>query len=343
MANVKQVAEAASVSVATVSRVVNESGYVSPDLKKRVYNAVESLNYRPSALARSLRTQQTFNIGVLVPQIDHPFFGILAFATERALFEARYRCFVCSAEEDADKEDAYIDALLGQRVNGVITVPTKSAGEGVQRLLEQQTPVVLIDRDLPSVAVDRVLSDNFGGAYELAVHLLELGHRNVSVIGTTAKGHAINDRIAGLERAFNKLSDHGNLQICLQEPLAQFEAGYETGLYLLSKDPRPSAIIALTDVIAVGVLHASAELGLKVPDDLSVSGFDDIPLARYVFPALTTVAQPLHEMGRVAAKLMLSKIAEPSRTPQQTVLPTKLVVRRSTGVAQRIRSNQNGT
>lgn len=333
MANVKRVAEAAAVSVATVSRVINGSGFVSLDLKQRVYRAMEALDYRPSTLARGLRTQQTFNIGVLVPQIDHPFFGALTFALEKSLFERRYRCFVCSTEEDSEKEDIYLDALLTQHVSGLIIVPTDSAGASIQKFIAQQTPVVLVDRDLPGVTVDRILSDNAKGAYDLARYLFELGHRKVAVIGTSARSRAMTDRVAGLEQAFNTLSSSCDLQVHFQEPLTQFDAGYETGIRLLSGELKPTAIIALTDVIAVGVLHASAELGITVPDDLSVTGFDDIPLARHVLPALTTVAQPLHQIGQGAAELMLSKIAEPSKPARQMLLPTKLMVRGSTGAA----------
>ena len=333
MANVKRVAEEAAVSVATVSRVLNGSGFVSPDLRARVHTAVDALNYRPSLIARSLRTQQTSNIGVLIPQIDHPFFGVLTFSVEKALFEEGYRCFVCSTEEDASKEEAYIEALLAQQVNGLIVVPTASAEEGVQKFLQKQTPIVLIDRDLPRIAVDRVSSDNFSGAHEVASHLIGLGHRRVSVIGTSARSRAIRDRVAGIEKAFAELADTHELQIHFQEPLAQFEAGYESGKRLLRLKDRPTAILALTDVIAVGVLHASAELEIDVPGELSVTGFDDIPLATYVLPALTTVAQPLRELGRIAARLMLEKVANPGRPVQQVVLPTNLVVRRSTAAA----------
>lgn len=341
MANVKQVAQEAAVSVATVSRVLTGSGFVSPDLKERVYTAVATLDYRPSLLARSLRTQQTFNVGVLVPQINHPFFGVLTFSIEKALFEKGYRCFVCNTEEDAGKEDAYVEALLAQQVDGLIIVPTNNAEEGVQKLLQRQTPVVIIDRDLPGVAVDRVSSDNFSGGYAVASHVTQLGHRRVSVIGTSAKSRAISDRVAGIEKAFGELLDAHELQIHLQEPLAQFEAGYTLGKRLLRREGRPTAILALTDLIAVGVLHASAELGLAVPAELSVTGFDDIALTTYVFPALTTVAQPLDEMGRVAAQRMLDKIANTSQAPQQVVLPTNLVIRGSTAPVSRGTGNQS--
>lgn len=333
MANVKQVAQAAEVSVATVSRVISGSGFVSPDLTERVYKAMETLKYRPSQLARGLRTQQTYNVGVLIPQIDHPFFSSLTFGVEKELFEKNYRCFVCSTEENPDKENAYVEALLGQQVGGLIIVPTTSAGESIQKFVEQRVPVVLVDRDLPDAEVDRVLSDNHSGAYKLACYILRLGHRDVTVIGTSADSRAMTDRVRGIKQAFAEADTAHTLRFHFQEPLAQFRAGYEIGLQVLSNSPRPTAVMALTDVIAVGVLHAGSELNIDVPRELSVTGFDDIPLASHVIPSLTTVSQPLQEMGSVAANLMLGKIKNSSRAPQQTILPTHLVVRHSTADA----------
>ena len=169
MATIKEVAEHAKVSVATVSRVVNNSGYVSADLRERVEKAMHLLNYKPSALARSLRRQETHTIGVLVPELNQPFFGTLVFAMEKTLFARDYRTLICSSEEDAVKEAAYVDILLRQRVDGVILVPTGQSAEGVSRLLQANIPVVLIDRDLPNLAINRVLSDNFGGAYAASI------------------------------------------------------------------------------------------------------------------------------------------------------------------------------
>ncbi|MDQ3399259.1 MAG: LacI family transcriptional regulator, partial [Deinococcota bacterium] len=324
MATVKEVAKAAKVSVATVSRVISGAGYVSPQLKERVQAAMATLSYHPSAVARSLRTQQTYNVGVLIPQIDHPFFSTLTFAIEGTLFKSQYRCFVCSAEENPQKEEAYIDALLSQRVGGVILVPTGQQEAGVRRLLAQGVPVVLIDRDLPTVEVDRVLSDNYHGAAELTRHLVALGHRRLGVIGTSESSQAMSERLRGTRETLLEAGLEP-AEPCLQAPLEQFGAGYETAIRLLARSPRPTAIMALTDVMAVGVMHAATDLGLTLPGDLSVTGFDDIPLASHVLPALTTVAQPLHAMGSAAAELLRKRMAGPGSAPERTVLPTRLV------------------
>ena len=158
MATIKEVAESAGVSVATVSRVVNHSGYVSNDLRERVETAMQRLDYKPSALARSLRRQETHTVGVLTPQLNQPFFSTLISAAEKALFAGDYRALICSSEADAGKESAYIDILLRQRVDGVILVPTDDSAENVKRLLRAKIPAVLIDRDFPELLINRVLT-----------------------------------------------------------------------------------------------------------------------------------------------------------------------------------------
>src|SRR5688572_22198797 len=180
MPTIKEVADRARVSVATVSRVINKTGYVSIDLQERVTEAMRELNYQPSALARSLRRQETHTVGLLVPQLNHPFFSNLVFSIEKTLFDHEYRAFMCSAEESQEKEAAYVDMLLRQRVDGVILVRTGTSVSNVGRLLEQNVPVVLVDRDVPSLRINRVLCDNEQGGYMGIRHLLELGHKHIA-------------------------------------------------------------------------------------------------------------------------------------------------------------------
>lgn len=330
MSTIKQVADQAKVSVATVSRVINKTGYVSLDLQERVLIAMRDLNYQPSALARSLRRQETQTIGVLVPQLNHPFFGTLAYAVEKTLFANQYRAFICSAEESHEREDAYIDMLLRQRVDGVILVPTGRSAISVNRMIEQKVPVVLIDRDLPAVEISRVLCDNERGAYEAARHLVDLGHRRIVIIGAMVYSEAVVQRLRGIRRAFEEAGIVDSPEPKIPISLEQFEMGYNVAIDVLSHSHRPTAIFALNDVIAVGVLHAASKLGLRVPDDLSVVGFDDIPLASYSIPELTTVAQPIYKMGEAAAQILLEQVVEHTLLPERVILESQLVVRNST-------------
>src|SRR5260370_9953632 len=204
----KRVAERAGVSTVTVSRVVNKSSFVAPPLQKLVMEAMEALRYQPSAVARGLRTQETRSIGVLIPQLSQPFFSLLDYAIERTLFRHGYRAFLCSAEEDAAEESAYLDMLLSQRVDGLILVPTGQSMANVQRVLQAKVCVVLVDRDLPMLKIDRVLSDNFNGAYQLAPHLINLGHRRIGITRAPQHSGAIARRMAGITHAFHEPGIH---------------------------------------------------------------------------------------------------------------------------------------
>jgi len=330
MVTMKEVANEAAVSIATVSRVINKSGYVSPDLEERVQRAMKELNYQPSSLARSLRRQETQTIGVLIPQLDHPFFSALCFSIEKALFASHYRALICSAEEDRDKENAYIEMLLRQRVDGVIIVPTGHSIENIYRLLKNSVPVVVLDRDMPELTANRVVSDNYQGAYDGTTHLIELGHTNIGVIGGPAYSEPMVDRIQGIRAAIESRGLTIPPERMVIDSEQQFEMGHSATKRFFAEDNPPTAIFALTDVMAVGVLHAASEMGLSVPGDLSIIGFDDIPLAQYCIPTLTTIAQPIYEMGEVAVKLMLGYLREPTQAFETVRLNTHLVHRQST-------------
>lgn len=330
MSTIKEVADHARVSVATVSRVINKTGYVSLDLQERVIDAMRSLNYQPSALARSLRRQETQTIGVLVPQLNHPFFSALAYAIEQRLFVDQYRSFICSAEESQEKEDAYVDMLLRQRVDGVIMVPTGHSALNVRRLLDMQVPVILVDRDVPGLPISRVLSDNESGAREGARYLLSLGHRRIATIGMPEYSEAVARRRQGVHSIIAEVDIDDYVDIVDNERVDQVEMGYLAGRRLLEGRSRPTAIFAMTDVIAIGVLHAASELGLALPEALSVMGFDDIPMAAYFIPEITTVAQPIIDIGQKAAELLLATINGEQKRTETVILPTRLVVRKST-------------
>ena len=329
MTTMKDVAEYASVSIATVSRVINKTGYVSPDLEERVNEAMRTLNYQPSALARSLRRQETLTIGVLVPMLDHPFFSALAFAAEKALFEHDYRTLICSAEEDSEKEYAYVDMLIQQRVDGVILVPTGHSADNLHRLLERDVPVVLVDRDLNVSHVDRILTSNYNGAYEAMCYLLDLGHRKVGIIAGPKYSEAMAMRIEGVKKALEDYDVELSPELMVIGEHHQFEIGYETAIKMLQQEDRPTAIFALTDVMAIGVLHAAAKLNLHLPNDLSVMGYDNIPLANYSIPSLTTVAQPIYDMGAAAADILLRRLKNHDLPFETIQLDTRLMVRNS--------------
>lgn len=331
MATIKEVAKHAGVSVATVSRVLNASGYVSEELKQRVREAAKALNYQPSRVAKSLRHQKTNTIGVLVPQLDLPFFSALTFAIQQSLSDDEYFTLVGSTMENARQEAAYIDMMIGQRVDGLIMVPTGHDATNIQRLVDFGIPTVIVDRDISGFPqLDRVLCDNEEGAYYAAQHLIQLGHREVCVVGGPQYSLPIQKRLHGIKRAFEEADlsladDH-----IFIEAGGQFDLGHNLAQRILQSSLKPSAIFALGDVMAVGVIHAADEAGIDLPDSLSIVGFDDIPMAAYILPALTTVMQPIYDMGRAAVAILLERIGEPDRKTQRLELSPELIVRQST-------------
>jgi LacI family transcriptional regulator len=330
MTTIKAVADYAGVSVATVSRVMNKSGYVSHDLEMRVLEAMAALHFRPSALAQGLRNQRTLTVGVLIPQIDQPFFSALTFVIEKSLFASGYRALICSAEENLEKENTYVEMLLRQRVDGVVIAPTGQSAEHVMRFVERNVPVVLVDRDLPELTgINRVLVDNHQGAYEGMRYLIELGHRRIAIVAASLYSESLQSRLNGAQRALKDANIQLASEMLIIETRPDFEVGLNAGNKLLALTTRPTAIFALTDMMAVGVIHAIAKAGLNVPDDISVIGFDNIPLAPYIMPELTTVAQPIDRIGEVIAGMLLRHMEEGSVEIESVTLQAHLVERNS--------------
>ena len=338
MSSIKTVAEEAHVSIATVSRVLNGTKHVSPDVEKRVLEAIKLLNYHPNAPARNLRQQRTLSVGILLPRLNDFFFSNLAYVLEQTLSAQDYRPMFCSTENDEAKESATIHNLISHRVDAVIlvpSVPVNKSVESLKRLLERNIPVVLVDRGMPEFAVSQVLSNNDQGAYDATTYLLNLGHQQIGIIdsgadGTKHAGEPGHERLKGIQRAMQEQGIPFDPDLMILGSLDNVEMGYHGTLKLLRQSPQVTAIFALTDAIAVGALRAASELGLHVPQDLSVVGFDDLLLASHVIPRLTTVAQSVEKIGQKATELLLRQIQNPDLPPERITLDTKLVIREST-------------
>jgi LacI family transcriptional regulator len=343
MTSIKVVARHAGVSIATVSRVLNGTKFVSADVREKVLAAIAELNYQPNVTARNLRRQRTQSVGVLVPQLNDIFFSNLAFAIEKALFAQGYSPLFSSTEENMEKEIACVNILIQNRVEGVILVPSIPPGHSinqVQRLIDRDIPVVLLDRRLPQVRVTQVLSNHYQGAYDTIRYLLDLGHRHIGIVDTGVVGMAAHfgpgfERLRGARQALLDADVPFDDSLVFIEPLAAIEIGYQGTLKLLRQSPQITAIFALTDTHALGVLQAAFELGLNVPRDLSVVGFADLPLASHVIPRLTTMAQPLDKIGQTAVERLLRQIREPDAHFETIMIGTQLVVRQSTAPPRR--------
>lgn len=325
-----EVAKEARVSVATVSRVVNGKGGVKQNLEQRVLLAMKKLNYHPSSLARSFKQQRSKLIGIIIPILEHPAYSRMASSIERRLFDYNYRALICNSEEDEQRENEYIEMLLRQRVEGIIINSSARNSESLFELTQKDIPIVLFDRMLPEMQCNQVFCDNSQGGYTAMKHLAELGHRRIGVVAAPAYPEVITRRIRGTREAVADLGLDPDPELLVTGDTQLFDMGYQAAQNLLRLNLRPTAIFAMTDVTAVGVMHAAAEAGLKIPDDLSVVGYDDLPIAAYMIPPLTTVAQPFIEMAETAVDLLFKQIDDPELKPEKAVLATRLVVRGTT-------------
>lgn len=335
-ASIKDIAALAGASVSSVSRVLNNSGYASPELRERVETAVRQLNFTPSKDARMMRGAQSRIIGLILPSIDVPFFGILAQAIERELFQQGYQTLICSTAENKEHEKRYISMLLSQRVDGVIVASAFGDVEHFSTLRNAQIPVLAIDRELTGISNDAVMTDHEAGGRLIARHLLDLGHRNIAIVGAPAHSQPIQLRLQGIK---SEMAKSGLVPAVIS--LANehtFDATYALAADAIARHTDLTAIVGTTDISAIAAIHAVQDKGYSIPSDYSVIGFDDLPEAAYVFPRLTTVAQPIREMGLEAAKRLEALIdarrsGEPLEDGGVTRLPVNLIERDSTGPA----------
>ncbi len=328
----RDVAARAGVSVTTVSHVINETRPVSDELRRRVLAAMDELGYQPNRLARSLRRGQTHTIGMIIPDSANPFFAEVARGVEDTSFENGYSLILCNSDGDLDKELLYTNVLTEKRVDGILFVAAGLSTDRILDLQHQKTPLVVVDRDLPDAAVDSVLTDNAQGGWLATRHLIELGHRRIACITGPSDLTPSADRVTGYRRA---MREEG---IPIDEALIvkgdfQYDSAYRASIQLLQMQDPPTAIFACNDLMAVAVMRAALEQGQRVPDDLSVVGFDDVRLAAFANPPLTTIAQPKHEIGAVAATMLLKRMQNHERPAHRQVFETSLVIRKSTAPA----------
>ncbi|MGD2049563.1 MAG: LacI family DNA-binding transcriptional regulator [Chloroflexota bacterium] len=325
----RDVAKRAGVSVSTVSHVINNTRTVSQGSRQRVEQAMEELGYKPNALARSLRRRKTNTLGMIVPDSANPFFAEVARAIEDASFAQNYIVILCNSEGDLEKQQTYTNVLIENRVAGILFVAAGVSTELVNDLGQRHVPLVIVDREVLGVEVDTVLTDHVQGGCLATQHLVDLGHRRIACIAGNSEVSPSAERVTGYRRTLEKNG------IAFDESLVvkgdfQYESGYAATRQLLELERPPSAIFACNDLMAVGCISAARELGLRVPDDLSVVGFDDVRLASFTNPPLTTIVQPKVEIGALATQMLLERLVDQDAPPRFKRLDTKLCVRRST-------------
>ena len=323
------VARAAGVSYATVSRVVNGYAHVRDDTRQRVLLAMRELGYVAHTSARALASGRTQVIGLLAQEVDNAFFSAVIRGVDQQVSALDYDFLVCTTHARREKEAEYVARLSHGMVDGLLIVLPRDLPDYVEQLRTESFPFVLIDYDDAAPGCNVVNAANRSGTREAIRHLITLGHRRIGFITGRDNVGATHERLAGYREELAVVGLPLDPAYVVQGDFWE-PRGYTATRELLALPERPTAIFTSSDMAAFGALRAARDAGLVVPDDLSVVGFDDIPEASFVTPALTTVHQPLREMGRAAVRRLISMLVDPQQPPTRLVLETDLVVREST-------------
>ena len=325
----REIAERAKVSIGTVSHVINDTAKVREKLRQRVLEAIRSLGYQPSQLARGLRRNQTSMVVMMIPDVTNPFFPAVVRGVEDIAYKHSFRLVLCNTDNDPRKEISYLNEMRSYRPAGWLVIPSVDSEIAAHfKPPSSSSPVVCVDRRPKGWHGDVVLVANEDGAYSATKHLLRVGHRNLAVI--TGPLHLANavERLDGFKRALAeaKVSIEPDY---IQEARFERVSGYQAALRLLRMLPRPTAIFACNDLMALGVMLAARELGIRCPEELSIVGFDNLDFAEFTAPALTTVHQSGYQLGTAAARLLIERIEGSKQPAKKVVLPTELKIRNS--------------
>lgn len=330
MATMKQVAERAGVSTSTVSHVINQTRAVSEDVRTRVLGVIDELGYIPNAMARSLKNDKSRTIGVSIPDNTNPSFAELLRGIEDAAFEVGYNIMLCNGYEDARRQAAHLRSLSEKRIDGLILVAGAARGQLAPLLASQRVPVVLADHEVPAVDTDFIGLDHEATGHAAACHLLGLGHSRIACVAGPRDEPRSLERVAGLRRALEEEGSALAPQYLIHGS-PDCAGGHDAVRGLLALAAPPTAIFACNDLMALGGLCAAMEAGVAVPQQLSILGGDDLGMAAYSTPRLTSVSQPTYELGRQLTELLIARVRGNDGPLRRERLPGKLVVRQSTG------------
>jgi LacI family transcriptional regulator len=325
---INDVAKKAGVSKATVSHVLNNTRFVEEETKKRVLQVIQDIGYRPSNVARSLTTNQTNTIGIVISDASNYFFGEILRGLEDILRQSGYGLVVCNTDETLEREAEYLNYLLGQRVDGIIAAATSQRWDVFLRMDMQHTPVVFMDRTFEGQEGPFVGVDNTAAARLAVEHLIKDGHKNIGILAGLQRLSTMRERLAGYRQALQE-AGLPVVNSWVVESALDIESAREAALNILSSPSRPTALFINNNILSLGTLLALRELSLRCPRDISLIGFDDHPWAQVSDPPLSVVHQPLRELGHTAAKLLLSLIRGESVPQYQFILKCDLILRES--------------
>lgn len=330
MATMKDIAKLAGVSTSTVSHVINKTRFVSEEISERVNNAAKELNYyAPSALARSLKVNRTKTIGMLVTTSTNPFFGEVVKGVERSCYHEGYSLILCNTEGDNERMRESINTLLQKRVDGLILMCSSLEGERID-VFERypDIPVVVMDWGPMLFTSDKIQDNSLRGGYLAAKYLIDCGHKEVGCITGPLIKHQAQMRYEGYKRAMLEAELEFNANWIVESDF-ECEGGYQAFKKMVERGPLPSSIFVSNDMMAMGVINAANELGIQIPGQLSIIGYDDIHIAKFMSPSLTTIHQPKYRLGQAAVETLICKLDEKSDEAQVVQLEPTLVERNS--------------
>lgn len=343
-ATIRDVARLAGVSLATVSNVLNQTRPVAADTAARVMRAVEALRYAPHAAARSMRRRGSGLIGLILADITNPFFTALVHAVERAASTAGYSVLLCNSDEDLKREQQHLELLRTQRVDGIILAATGHPSRGRAAALGQlRVPVVLVDRAFNEFGLDAVMLDNRRAALEATRHILGFGHRRIAMLSGPVAMSTGAERLQGYREALLEAGLPYD-EALVRDAGFREERAHEAAHELLSSSKRPTAVFAANNLIAIGLMRAIADLQLQCPQDVSVVSIDDFAWASAFRPRLTTVAQPVVDMGETAVRMLLARMrGDAPATTQVAVMAPTLMARDSCSAPAQIMRSRPGS
>ncbi len=328
---IREVALLAGVSQSTAARALNGYGSVSAKTSLKVSQAAQQLGYRTNSIAQALRRGQAQFLGFVPSDLQNPFFSTVGRNVADRVESEGYTLLIASSDEEIDRERRIIENLRSSLVSGIIVAPAPGADRShLLKLGESGIPLTLIDRMVPGLAADVVKTENVGGAVAAIEHLLSLGHRRIALLNDDLRIYSATERLEGFRTA---MARHGVMvddTLIVSVRSSYRENGYQAAYDLLARPDRPTAAFAGDNILTLSAVRAAHDLGLRIPDDLSIVGFDDFDLATALQPALTVIAQPIAELGKSAAELMLKRLDGWAEPPVEVSLPTSLIIRGST-------------
>lgn len=333
-ATIRDVAKTAGVSLSTVSRVLHRHPAVNSDIQQRVLRAIDELDYQPNRSAQRLRSKLGSVIGLIISDIENPFFTSIVRGVEDVAYANQMTVVLCNTDEDPAKQERYIGVMQEEGVAGLIIAPAHSDSyESLLPLRELGIPTVLLDRDIGDEKSDAVCVDNVAGAYSATQHLITANRKRIAIVNGDTHIKTFADRYQGYRRALIDANIKINKNYVVEVP-PKIERSLQGTLDLLQLKPRPDAIFAGNNLITIGVLKAIKQLKLSIPEEIALVGFDDMPWSSELCPPITSVAQPTYELGQEAARLLIRRLRDNDGFHQTITLHTRLIVRESCGAKQ---------